>query len=223
MKAFVVVIGWGTDHRKSPDFETELEAEAHAAEYGGFVAPNPGGNHKYWIVDPVAETVTVDTVQEQADNLAASLATCKSAIATAMQDRLVQGIRWKLNSGASWNQISLDSAMQNFFVVANAERSRGRANPHNGKIWQGDIEFDIDDVGIEDLAKFAGAWGFKICQIARAERSSLAAMTTEQRGAYDGGAINWTIRDATIGTMTVTNWTASDIANKWVDDTCQQN
>ena len=35
--------------------------------YGGLVVPNPGGGTEYWTVDPVAEKVTNDQVQADAD------------------------------------------------------------------------------------------------------------------------------------------------------------
>lgn len=57
---------------KYQDFDTEAEADDHVAEYGGFVAENPGDHTDYWIVNTDAETLTYDGDQEAAD--AAALA-----------------------------------------------------------------------------------------------------------------------------------------------------
>jgi len=57
---------------KYQDFATEADATTHVGQYDGFVAPNPGGQTSYWVVDTEAQTVTNDQVQADADVLANS-------------------------------------------------------------------------------------------------------------------------------------------------------
>lgn len=54
------------DHHKHMEFATEVEAQAHIDDNlpNGFVAESPGGSAKFWIVDPVTKTVTLDTAAE---------------------------------------------------------------------------------------------------------------------------------------------------------------
>jgi hypothetical protein len=52
---------------KYQDFDTQAEADAHAAQYGGFVAANPGAL-EYWIVGD--GVLTFDTVRFNADQAA---------------------------------------------------------------------------------------------------------------------------------------------------------
>ncbi len=65
MKAFIAVVKWDGDRlAKYADFDTQAEAIAHIAEFGGFVAPSPGGGVMFWVVDPVAETLVHDQAAE---------------------------------------------------------------------------------------------------------------------------------------------------------------
>ena len=57
---------------KYQDFAIEADAVSHVATYGGFAAPNPGGNTSYWVVDAEAQTVTNNQDQADADALASS-------------------------------------------------------------------------------------------------------------------------------------------------------
>jgi len=49
--------------------DTEAEADAHVAEYGGFVVPESTGcyNMNYCTVDPVAKTLTFDSAAFETD------------------------------------------------------------------------------------------------------------------------------------------------------------
>lgn len=68
MKDYIAVVSSsGGKVTKLKDFATQAEADAHVAEYGGFVAPYPGGNESYWIVDGVAETLTYEDARREAD------------------------------------------------------------------------------------------------------------------------------------------------------------
>ena len=73
MKAFIAIVRTeaGTV-TKYQDFDTLAEAEAHVAEHGGWVAPCPGDNTKYWDLDVAAKTIGYDTAAEVADKKALS-------------------------------------------------------------------------------------------------------------------------------------------------------
>jgi len=57
---------------KYQDFAVEADAVTHVEAYGGFVAPDPGGQTSYWVVDEAAQTVTNDQAQADADALESS-------------------------------------------------------------------------------------------------------------------------------------------------------
>ena len=57
---------------KYQDFSTEADAINHIEQYGGFVAPDPGGKTSYWVIDTEAQTVTNDQAQADVDALARS-------------------------------------------------------------------------------------------------------------------------------------------------------
>jgi len=59
---------------KYQDFSVEADAISHVATYGGFVAPDPGGDTSYWVVDEAAETVVNDQAQADTDALESSWA-----------------------------------------------------------------------------------------------------------------------------------------------------
>ena len=73
MKNFIAIVK-STDGKldKYQDFSVESDAVSHVATYGGFVAVDPGGSTSYWVVDEVAQTVTNDQAQADADALASS-------------------------------------------------------------------------------------------------------------------------------------------------------
>jgi len=63
---------------KYQDFAVEADAVSHVEQYGGFVAPDPGGSTSYWVVDESAQTVTNDQAQADADALASSWASLRT-------------------------------------------------------------------------------------------------------------------------------------------------
>jgi hypothetical protein len=66
MKNFIAVIASDAGKiTKYQDFNLEAEALAHVAEFGGFVAPSPGHQTKYWIVGN--NTLTWDSTLEASD------------------------------------------------------------------------------------------------------------------------------------------------------------
>ncbi len=67
---YLSITGVTADNRlaKYQPFKNEADADAHAAEYGGFVVSDPGGNQALWTVDASAKTVTRDTdIEADAD------------------------------------------------------------------------------------------------------------------------------------------------------------
>lgn len=70
MKNFIAIVGWtGATLDKYQDFDTEVEADTHVAEHGGFVVPDPGGDIKFWVVDEGAKTVDPGTAANDAATL----------------------------------------------------------------------------------------------------------------------------------------------------------
>ena len=65
----IVKWGPGNELEKYQPFASKAEADAHVATHGGFVVPDPGGLTKYWIIDPVAKTVTYDQARKDAENV----------------------------------------------------------------------------------------------------------------------------------------------------------
>jgi len=73
MENFIAIVR-STDGKlgKYQDFAVEADAVSHVEQYGGFVAPDPGGSTGYWVVDEAAQTVVNDQAQADADDLANS-------------------------------------------------------------------------------------------------------------------------------------------------------
>ena len=64
---FLSITGVTVDNRlaKYQPFESEYDADAHAAKYNGFVVDDPGGMQELWTIDAAAKTVTRDVSVEQ--------------------------------------------------------------------------------------------------------------------------------------------------------------
>ena len=73
MENFIAIVK-STDGKldKYQDFAVEADAVSHVEQYGGFVAPDPGGGTSYWVVDEAAKTVVNNQAQADADALASS-------------------------------------------------------------------------------------------------------------------------------------------------------
>ena len=69
MKQFIAIIkSTGGVLEKFQSFDTQDEADAHVVEFGGWVAPNPGGNNRnYWVIDAVAKTIGYDQGTQDGD------------------------------------------------------------------------------------------------------------------------------------------------------------
>ena len=79
MENFIAVVkSTGGSLDKYQDFAVEADAVSHVATYGGFVAPDPGGQTSYWVVDAEAETVVNNQDQADADALASSWASLRT-------------------------------------------------------------------------------------------------------------------------------------------------
>ena len=74
---------------KYQPFDLEADANTHAAEYGGFVVEDPGGNYEFWTVDASAKTVTHDVDAEAAAILSSNWATLREE-----RDRLLVETDW---------------------------------------------------------------------------------------------------------------------------------
>ena len=73
MENFIAVVGNdGSTLTKYQDFAVEADAVSHVATYGGFVAPDPGGDTSYWVVDEAAKAVVNNQAQADADALESS-------------------------------------------------------------------------------------------------------------------------------------------------------
>ena len=92
---YLSITGVTADNRlsKYQPFESEADADAHAAEYNGFVVDNPGGNQALWTVDASAKTVTRD-------------ADVEAAAATASAWEQVRAERNKLLAKSDWHAMS---------------------------------------------------------------------------------------------------------------------
>jgi len=92
---FLSITGVTVDNRiaKYQEFESEADANAHAAAYSGFVVESPGGNLLLWTVDASAKTVTRDTDVEAAAD-------------TALAWEQVRGHRNQLLTDSDWRAMS---------------------------------------------------------------------------------------------------------------------
>ena len=68
MKIFIAVVKHENNKvTKYQAFDTQAEADAHVATYGGFVDDKPSERVKYWIVDADKKTLTYDEVSDKSD------------------------------------------------------------------------------------------------------------------------------------------------------------
>ncbi len=62
MKDYVAIVKTSNNKvDKYQDFDTQAEANAHVAAYGGFVVSNPGGTPTWWVVNASNNSVTYDS------------------------------------------------------------------------------------------------------------------------------------------------------------------
>jgi hypothetical protein len=69
MKAFIAVVkSTAGVLEKFQDYDTQTDADAHVSQFGGWVAPNPGGSSKhYWVIDENAKTLGYDQDTQDSD------------------------------------------------------------------------------------------------------------------------------------------------------------
>tara|TARA_R110000822_G_scaffold119481_1_gene252512 strand:+ start:665 stop:1051 length:387 start_codon:yes stop_codon:yes gene_type:complete len=89
MKSFIAIVGVsGGRVTKYADFDTLVEADAHAVKFGGFTHETLDGPIGYWVVNN--NSITLDTDQEAADILAAKWARIR-----AQRDALLASSDWR--------------------------------------------------------------------------------------------------------------------------------
>ena len=70
MKIFIAVVKHENNKvTKYQDFDTQAEADAHVATYGGFVDDKPSDRFEYWVVDADKKTLTYDEVSDKSDEV----------------------------------------------------------------------------------------------------------------------------------------------------------
>jgi len=61
MKNYIAVVSVdGNKVTKYADFDSQSDADAHVAVYGGFAVKNPGGKNPYWIANASNKTLSYD-------------------------------------------------------------------------------------------------------------------------------------------------------------------
>ena len=61
MKDYIAVVSVdGNKVTKYADFDSQSDADAHVAVYGGFAVENPGGKNPYWIANAANKTLSYD-------------------------------------------------------------------------------------------------------------------------------------------------------------------
>ena len=70
MKVFIAVVKHENNRvTKYLDFDTQAEADAHVAKYGGFVDDKPSDRLDYWIVDADKKTLVYDEALAISDDV----------------------------------------------------------------------------------------------------------------------------------------------------------
>lgn len=146
-------------------------------------------------------------------SIARSIASKTTDINIYMDARIKEGIRWGLNTGSTKYDILLTDNMQGFLSRTTLKLIEGRTNPHGGFLVSNGVSFSINDVGIRELALFAGEWGDNISRIRFTQITALEAMNQTQVNAYDPSNIDWSI-----------NWALDNQNNGmgWNNDLCLQ-
>jgi len=200
MKDYIAAVKWtGNTLDKYKDFDIESDADNHVANFGGFVAANPGGSFIYWIIDGVAKTITVDN----ASNLSDSATLKKSNIDAALVSRLNQGIVWQWNGGGTQYSIPLDMTTQTFLRTLDSQFVRNRLNPHDGYLqFNGERLLALGggalpDDAVEEILDFSSQWGLKVSRIAIDEKTAIDEMAEALDLAgiltYDASSIDWSV------------------------------
>ena len=90
MKDWIAVVSSANNKvTKYQDFDTEDEAKAHIATYGGFVDESPSDLAEYWTVDAKKKTLTADNSSLASDVLADKWASIRSK-----RDNLIAKSDW---------------------------------------------------------------------------------------------------------------------------------
>ena len=100
MKASIAVVAVADGRvTKFQDFDNADDAASHVATYGGFVAANPGGKVKFWIVD--GQTLTHNSAaQTTATNRATTLSEIERLESLVTQRRIRDSVT--TDAGKEW-------------------------------------------------------------------------------------------------------------------------
>ena len=87
LKVFIAVVKHENNRvTKYQDFDTQAEADAHVATYGGFVDDKPSDRMNYWIVDADKKTLVFDEALCKSDDAAIAAVAYKEVRAAAYPD-----------------------------------------------------------------------------------------------------------------------------------------
>ena len=96
LKVFIAVVRHENNRvTKYQDFDTQAEADAHVATYGGFVDDKPSDRLEYWIVDADKKTLTYDEASAMSDDVKT---TAKAKISTLEKKITARRIRDTFNA-----------------------------------------------------------------------------------------------------------------------------
>ena len=110
MKVFIAVVKHENNRvTKYQDFDTQAEADAHVAKYGGFVDDKPSDRWAYWIVDADKKTLVFDEALCKSDDDALAAVAYKEVRREAYPDYGEQlDALWKGGDAAAAMKVIVD-------------------------------------------------------------------------------------------------------------------
>ncbi len=129
-----------------------------------------------------------------------TVAQVKSAISSALTEKVKSGIEWAFDEGSDAYPVGLEFEMREVLSAFKQLIDTGVENPHDGVLFTGGNvigkpgDNGISDATISELCVFASLWVFKISRIAIALKFATYKMTTEQLNAFDASAIDWSVK-----------------------------
>ena len=128
-----------------------------------------------------------------------TVAQVKSAISSALTEKVKSGIEWAFDEGSDAYPVGLEFEMREVLSVFKQLIDTGVENPHDGVLFTGGNvigkpgDNGISDATMSEICVFASLWVFKISRIAIALKFATYKMTTEQLNAFDASKINWEV------------------------------